>query len=57
MVNCLFFGSCVAAADEALQLLSDRGSQVLDVLLNFADAVSGSGYVSPTCFEMGCLQR
>ena len=41
IVNCLFFGLSAAVLDEALQLLSDRGSQVPDVLLDFAGAASG----------------
>ena len=41
IVNCLFFGLSVAVLDETLQLLSDRGSQVSDVLLDFAGATSG----------------
>jgi len=41
VANCLFFGLSVAVSDEALQLLSGRGSQVTDVLLDFAGAASG----------------
>ena len=35
-VNCAFAGLAVAVTDEALQLISNRGSQVQDVLLDFA---------------------
>lgn len=45
VANCLFFGLSVAIIDEALQLLSDRGSQVLDVLLDFAGVTSGVLFV------------
>ena len=41
IVNCLFFGLSAAVLDETLQLFSDRGSQVPDVLLDFAGAASG----------------
>lgn len=34
LCNCLSVGLAVAVTDEALQLLSDRGSQVQDVLLD-----------------------
>ena len=40
-VNCAFAGLAVAVTDEALQLLSNRGSQVQDVLLDFAGFVTG----------------
>ena len=40
-VNCAFAGLAVAVTDEALQLISNRGSQVQDVLLDFAGFVTG----------------
>ena len=40
-VNCAFAGLSVAVADEALQLISNRGSQVQDVLLDFAGFLTG----------------
>ena len=40
-VNCAFAGLAAAVTDEALQLLSNRGSQVQDVLLDFAGFVTG----------------
>lgn len=41
IANCLFFGLSAAVLDEALQHLSGRGSQVSDVLLDFAGAAGG----------------
>ena len=38
--NCLFAGLLVAVADESIQLLSDRGSQVQDVLLDFSGVIT-----------------
>ena len=40
-INCAFAGLAVAVTDEALQLISNRGSQVQDVLLDFAGFVTG----------------
>ena len=40
-VNCAFAGLVVAVTDEALQLISNRGSQVQDVLLDFAGFLTG----------------
>lgn len=40
-VNCAFAGLAVAVTDEALQLISNRGSQVQDVLLDFAGFLAG----------------
>lgn len=40
-VNCAFAGLAVAVTDEALQLISNRGSQVQDVLLDFAGFLTG----------------
>lgn len=40
-VNCAFAGLLAAVTDEALQLISNRGSQVQDVLLDFAGFLSG----------------
>lgn len=40
-VNCLFAGLSVAVIDETIQIFSQRGSQVQDVLLDFAGAFFG----------------
>ena len=40
-VNCAFAALLVALADETIQLASGRGSQVLDVLLDFSGALTG----------------
>ena len=40
-VNCAFAGLAVAVTDESLQLISNRGSQVQDVLLDFAGFAVG----------------
>ena len=40
-VNCAFAGLAAAVTDEALQLISNRGSQVQDVLLDFAGFLTG----------------
>ena len=40
-VNCAFAGLAVAVTDESLQLISNRGSQVQDVLLDFAGFLTG----------------
>ena len=40
-VNCLFAGLSVAVIDETIQIFSHRGSQVQDVLLDFAGACFG----------------
>lgn len=40
-VYCAFAGLAVAVTDEALQLISNRGSQVQDVLLDFAGFLAG----------------
>ena len=40
-VNCAFAGLAVAVTDEALQLIPNRGSQVQDVLLDFAGFLTG----------------
>ena len=39
--NCLFAGLSTAVIDESLQLISNRGSQVVDVLLDFCGVVVG----------------
>ena len=41
IVNCLFVGLIVALADETIQLYSNRGSQVQDVLLDFGGVAAG----------------
>lgn len=42
VVNCLFIGLAVAVIDETIQIFSNRGSQVSDVLLDFSGAVAGT---------------
>jgi len=41
IANGLFFGLAAAVADESLQLLSARGSQVQDVLLDYCGFICG----------------
>lgn len=38
--NCLFAALLVAVSDESIQLLSNRGSQVQDVLLDFSGVIT-----------------
>ena len=45
VINCLSASLAVAVIDEALQLLSDRGPQITDVLLDFSGAVFGILFV------------
>jgi VanZ family protein len=45
VVNCLSFSLATAVTDESLQLISSRGSQVQDVLLDFTSAAAGVGFV------------
>lgn len=45
VVNCMSFSLMAAVIDESLQLLSNRGSQVQDVLLDFLGAISGIALV------------
>ncbi len=40
-VNCLFASLVVAVVDETIQVFSDRGSRVTDVLLDFSGAMTG----------------
>ncbi len=41
ILNCLFAGLLVALTDETIQLFSSRGSQVVDVDLDFSGVVTG----------------
>jgi len=41
LANCLSAGLAVAVTDESIQLLSQRGSALTDVLLDFSGAVTG----------------
>jgi len=41
VVNCLSVSLAAAVTDESLQLLSDRGAQISDVLLDFCGAACG----------------
>jgi VanZ family protein len=45
VVNCLSFSLATAVTDESLQLISSRGSQVQDVLLDFTGAAGGIGFM------------
>ena len=45
IVNCLFAGLLVAVIDETIQIFSGRGSQVQDIWLDFASAVTGIIFV------------
>ena len=45
IVNCLFAGLLVAVIDETIQIFFGRGSQVQDVWLDFASAVTGILFV------------
>lgn len=45
VVNCLFVCLTVAVTDETIQIFSNRGSQVQDVLLDFAGACTGIAFV------------
>ena len=40
-INCLFAGLSTAVIDEALQMLTDRGPRVEDILLDFCGALTG----------------
>ena len=41
IANCLSIGLAVAVADESLQMLTDRGPMVKDVLLDFSGVLTG----------------
>ena len=41
VLNCMFFCLAASVADEAIQLISERGSQVTDILLDFVGASLG----------------
>lgn len=41
VANCLFAGLSVAIIDETIQIFSNRGSQVQDVLLDYAGVCAG----------------
>lgn len=42
LINCLFCGLLAAVIDESIQILSDRGSSLKDVLLDFSGVIAGS---------------
>ena len=42
ILNCLFAGLVVAVADETIQIFSLRGSQVIDVVLDFSGVIAGT---------------
>lgn len=41
ILNCLFAGLVVAVTDETIQIFSSRGSQVIDVVLDFSGVATG----------------
>lgn len=41
MLNCLFAGLVTALVDETIQIFSSRGSQVIDVVLDFSGVIAG----------------
>lgn len=41
VINCLSAGLAAAVTDESIQIISARGSQVIDVLLDFCGVLSG----------------
>ena len=41
VLNCLFAGLSAAVIDETIQIFSARGSQAIDVLLDFGGVVAG----------------
>lgn len=45
VANCLFAGLSVAVIDETIQIFSNRGSQVQDVLLDFAGVCTGLAFI------------
>jgi len=45
VVNCLSFGLASAVTDESLQMLTDRGPMVKDVLLDFSGVLIGVFFV------------
>lgn len=53
VINCLFIGLAVAVIDETIQIISNRGSQVSDVLLDFSDVLLDfSGAVTGIVFVL-----
>ena len=53
ILNCLFAGLVVALVDETIQIFSSRGSQVIDVVLDFSGVVVGAALLLllHTCFR------
>lgn len=45
VINCLSASLAVAVTDEALQIISHRGSQVSDVVLDFCGAFTGAMFI------------
>lgn len=56
-INCLFIGLAFAVTDEALQLISNRGSQVQDILLDFVAATAGVSVVTIVCLIFISITR
>ena len=44
VLNCLFAGLSAAVIDETVQIFSARGSQAIDVLLDFGGVIAGAGF-------------
>ena len=42
VLDCLFAGLSAAVMDETIQIFSARGSQVVDVLLDFGGVITGA---------------
>ena len=50
VLNCLLAGLSVAVIDETIQIFSARGSQAIDVLLDFGGVVTGVFFVLLICW-------
>lgn len=56
-INCASLGLAAAVTDESLQLISNRGSQVQDVLLDFSGFITGLGCVCFACTLKKIIQK
>lgn len=57
IVICLFFGLAAAAADETIQIFYHRGSQVRDVLLDFAGCCAGMLFAGLLAWLIRAVRR
>lgn len=57
VLNCLFAGLSAAAIDETIQIFSARGSQAIDVLLDFGGVVTGVSFVLLICWIISALRK